>query len=60
MCHLPHFLDFLNLFLKSEKTLGGPKSLHHVVLNQQEPDSSITGWNCSALKIMEDHACREI
>ena len=50
----------LNFFLKSERNLGVSKSLHYVVLNQHYTNSSITGWNCSALKIMEDHAFREI
>ena len=50
----------LNFFLKSERNLGGSKSLHHVVLNQHYTNSSITGWNYSAPKSQEDHAFHEI
>ena len=31
----------LNLFSKSERNLGGLKSLHHVVLNQHDTESSM-------------------
>ena len=57
-----NFFSFssLNFFLKSERNLGGSKSLHHVVLNQHYTNSSITGWNCATLKITEDQTFREI